>query len=186
MELEVREKGPVETLCREIGWAGLTRHGGAFDMRLERADLFVAFVRVLVNEIEHIREMQSTIAGFTKGKSPSDGSAEVLAMAHAMLGANSREDMIAAAARLHNRARDLNSEDAYPTDHLIDMLSSCASAIRFGLEEPCRSCHAAEAASHIWDKKYGVTLFDSFTPNWKHDWMRAQVQSAITSLMRQE
>jgi hypothetical protein len=90
--------------------------------------------------------------------------------------------MIASAALVHNLCHELNPEDAYPTNHTIDMLSSCASAIRFGLEKPCRSRHAADAAGHIWKQRYGLRLFDSFTPAWQKDWTRVQLQEAILRL----
>lgn len=72
--------------------------------------------------------------------------------------------------------------DDGPCDHLLDMLSSCASAIRFGLEKPCTSRYAAAAANHIWSHLYGVHLFDQFTDEWQKDWARAQLQAAITGL----
>lgn len=169
-----RKKGPVEILCKEIGFR--------FDRSMERRDMFVAFVKILVGHVSDMRELQARISHLTK-KAPSDGSATVLAAAEKMLEAESPSDMIAAAKVVHDLSHELNPEDAYPTDHLIDMLSSCASAIRFGLElGPCQSRHAADAAQHIWKQKYGVSLFDSFTPNWENDWARAQLQDAILSL----
>jgi hypothetical protein len=168
------EKGPVRILCDEIGFR--------FDRRLERPDLLVAFVRELVAEVADMREMSARIAHLT-GKSPSEASGEVLALAEHMLGAHGRSSLLSCAAAVHDASHRLNPDDAYPTDHLIDMLSSCASAVRFGLESPCASRHAAAAAQRVWKQIYGVGRFDSHTPAWENEWARAKLQDAITSLL---
>ena len=93
--------------------------------------------------------------------------------------------MIDEAAKVHDFIHSVSSDEDYPCDHLIDMLSSCVSAIRFGLEKPCFSRHAASAATHIWRHRYGVTLEDEFTYGWAKDWTRAMLQTpAITCLSR--
>lgn len=119
-------------------------------------------------------------------KAPSSDSAEVLRRIQELflLGgvAQTSQTLIDGAAEVHSFIHDVAPEDAYPCDHLIDMLSSCVSAVRFGLEKPCHSRHAAEAANHVWKHKYGVRLFDSFTSAWETDWARAMLQEAITRL----
>jgi len=167
-----RKQGPVEALCREIGFP--------FDYRLERPDVFVAFVRELVGEIADQRDMAERIAHLTN-KPPSEGSAEVLALAVAMLAEPTEER----AAAVHDAADVLNLEDRVPTDHTIDMLVSCASAIRFGLVDKfgLESRHAAEAANHVWKQVYGVSRFDSATPAWEKDWARQKLTSALISLL---
>lgn len=168
------EKGVVRKLCDEIGFS--------WDERLERVDVLVAFVSQLVGEIDFSRAMQERI-GSMGGKAPSEGSAEALAAAKEMLAGTDRAELIERAASLHDACDRLNPEDAYPTDHLIDMLSSCASAIRFGLELPCMSRHAAAACSHVWKQVYGVSRFDSCTPAWEHDWARRKLTEALISLL---
>lgn len=169
-DIPKRPQGPVEILCKEIGYP--------FDKRLEKPDVLVAFVRVLVSHVAQMRALQEQIKDVT-GKAPSAGSAEVLARTLDMLAANDPETLIPKAAAVHELSDELNPDEAYPTDHLIDMLSSCASAIRFGLEVPCHSRHAAEAANHVWKRLYGVSLFDSFTPAWEKDWACAQFRAAV-------
>lgn len=168
------EKGPVQILCEEIDFA--------YDARMERTDLLVAFVGQLVEVIRRQRDTASAIVKMT-GKPPSEGSGEVLELVDAMLAARETDDIIAAASRVHDASWRLNPEDAYPTDHYIDMLSSCASALRFGLETPCRSRHAAAAANHVWKRTYGISLFDSHSPAWGREWARSMLQSAILSLL---
>lgn len=170
--MKKREVGPVEGLCKEIGFR--------FDMLMERQDIFLAFVSVLVQQVTRMRGIQYQIAGMT-GAPPSDDSADVLKLVQDLLVTNI-DEMIEKAATVHACIDEVNPEDASPCDHLIDMLSSCVSAVRFGLETPCRSRHAAAAAQHIWKHLYGVTLFDSFTPNWENEWARAQLQTAILQL----
>lgn len=172
------KKGSVRILCDEIGFR--------FDPRLERPEVLVAFVRELVSEVAELRDMAQTISHLT-GKPPSEGSASALAVAEAMLSVDNVRAWIGGAAMLHDACGRLNPEDACPTDHLIDMLSSCASAIRFGLEDRGElgfsSRHAASAASHVWKQVYGVSRFDSETPAWEHEWARGKLLSAIISLV---
>jgi hypothetical protein len=168
-----RDKGPVQILCEEVGFD--------FSRRLERTDVLVAFVRTLVAEVADMRELADRLSQYT-GKAPSTGSAEVLALAEEMLTA-SPDELVHRAGAVHDACDRLNPEDTHPTDHLIDMLSSCASAIRFGLETPCRSRHAASAADHIWKHKYGVRLFDQSTPRWQKEWTRGKLLEAVISLL---
>lgn len=170
------ERGPVRILCDEIGFP--------WDERLERTDLLVAFVSQLVDEIEHRRTMQEHVVKMG-GKPPSAGSAQTLLRARAMLAEHDWDGLISAAAGLHAVCDELNPESSYPTDHLIDMCSSCASAIRFGLEEctGVSSRHVAAAAQHVWAQIYGVSLFDGNTPAWEKDWARKVLIRAMVSLL---
>ena len=165
-------KGPIEILCKEIGFR--------FDRRLETAEMLVAFVSTLVEHVGQMRwiKQQCTSMG---GAAPSTDSEEVLKRVRQMLSTNDHESLIPKAAEIHEHIHRVAPDDMEPADHLIDMLSSCVSAIRFGLEKPCHSRHAAEAAQHVWKQLYGIRLFDSFTPNWEKEWIRAQFQAAIVA-----
>lgn len=168
--MEERKKGPVEILCKEIEFP--------FERRMETVEILVAFVDQLVNEVASTRYLSARISHMT-GSKPSDESASALSMAQDMLRAKTREQLIACAANIHN---SFHLPDEGPCDHLIDMIKSCASAIRFGLEVPCVSRHAAHAASHVWEKRYGISLHDDLTPHWEKHWARVQLQKAITNL----
>lgn len=167
---EKSQKGPIEILCKEIGFR--------FDRKLETTEMLVAFVSVLISQIAGMRSLSVQIASMT-GVTPSEESGEVLGRVEKMLASNDHEGLIPKAAEIHDFIHTVAPDDAVPCDHLIDMLSSCVSAIRFGLERPCHSRHAADAAQHIWKRLYGIRLFDSFTPNWEKEWARAQLQDAI-------
>lgn len=168
--MEKREKGPVEILCDEIGFR--------FDQRYERPEIFLSFVSVLVEQVAYRAAMDQQIASaFGKPVEPTEFD-RVLSLIQAALGS---DDPITAAALTHDMIHEVNPEDG-PCNHYIDMLSSCASAVRFGLEKPCHSRHAADAANHIWKRIYGVSLFDQFTRGWSNDWARAQFQEAIFRL----
>jgi hypothetical protein len=168
-----QEKGPIRILCDEIGFR--------FDPRLESPRVLVAFVRELVSTVAQIRHIQQ-VTTFATSKPPSEGSERVLVACIAMLSSGTTESMVTEAAIIHDLCHELNPDEAYPADHLIDMLSGCASAIRFGLETPCHSRHAAEAARHIWGQYYGICVHDQFSGAWSKDWARAQMQEAITAL----
>lgn len=162
-----KTKGPVEILCKEIGFT--------FDERMETQDMLIAFVAVLVKRIEQLFGMKDILSGIG-GEPASDDAKEVLRLTKVMLEANN--EWIEKAANVHDLCRQVNPDEG-PCDHLIDMLSSCASAIRFGLEKPCRSRHAAHAGQHIWKHIYGIRQFDNFTSSWEKEWQRAQLQEAI-------
>lgn len=168
-----REQGPVEILCKEIDFR--------FERNMETVPIFVAFVAQLVAQVDDTRQMEAAIAGLT-GNPPSADSAKAIRLASDMLTASEPAAMIAAAERLHDFSHTHNPDEG-PCDHLIDMLSSCASAIRFGLEKPCHSRHAASAAGHIWRRRYGICLEDDITPEWRKHWARVQMQRALTSLV---
>lgn len=162
--------GPVNILCKEIG--------ARFEPGMETVAMLRAFVSILVGQVDEIKHWQQATAHLTK-KAPSANAQEAINLAYLMLGQTEPEKMKEAAAAVHDFCHVANPDDAYPTDHIIDMISGCASAIRFGLETPCHSRHAAEAASHIWRLKYGVGLHDSFTGAWEHEWARAMLQRAM-------
>lgn len=168
----VRTMGPVAILCKEIGYH--------FDERLESEIIFLGFVAVLVSHVSHMRQMATRLTKVT-GKIPSLDSAEVLLRVERLLSARTPQ-IVEQAAEIHNFIDEVAPDDMYPCDPLIDMLSSCVSAVRFGLTPPCNSRHAAEAASHVWQRLYGVSCMDSLTPNWEKDWARAQMQEAILRL----
>lgn len=164
-----RAKGSVQRLCEEIGFK--------FDRRLERPDVLVAFIGVLVGEVEEMHEMAGRIAPYT-GNPPSDASGEVLALARAML-LNPSE---ATSSAVHDASHRLNPDE----DHFVDMLSSCASGVRFGIATDkwgVGSRHAADAAQHVWRQKYGVSLYDHNTPGWESEWARSVLLSAIIGLL---
>lgn len=165
-------KGPVEILCKEIDFH--------FERSMETPQILVAFVARLVSEIASERSMEAAIAHVT-GKPPSEKSVGALRLAQDMITARDPGELIARAALLHDFDH-MNNPDEGPCDHLIDMLSSCASAIRFGLETPCASRHATEASNHVWRRLYGIKREDNITPHWSKHWARIQLQNAITDL----
>lgn len=172
------DKGPMRVLCDEIGFV--------WDRRLERQDLFLAFVSQLVEEIGDRMHMADAIQHLT-GKPASDGSRRLLDVARNMVSDDlglSVEARSSLTEEIHDESREINPDDPeHSCDHAVDMLASCASAIRFGLETPCRSRHAASAAQHVWKHVYGVTRFDGKTPAWEKEWARSMLQSAIYTLL---
>jgi hypothetical protein len=116
------------------------------------------------------------------GQPPSESSGVVLDRVRAMLDCPSLVERDRLCHELHMFIDEVNPDDAYPTDHLIDMLNSCVSAARFGLEIPCHSRHAASAAGHVWEQRYGITCQDGHTSRWKKDWARAKFQDALVLL----
>lgn len=178
--LDKFEAGPVRILCKEVGFQ--------FCADMETPELLIAFVRVLVDHVAGDRETKvqiSAIIGLdATGKpmnAPSEASADVLRRVRQMLVSRS-DEIVAEAAKCHDLIHEVHLEDDYPTDHCIDQLNSCVSAIRFGLEKPCNSRHAADAANHIWKLRYGIHLFDNCTGDWSKDWTRQQLQRAIVDL----
>lgn len=172
-----RVQGPVEILCKEISYP--------YDLSLERTDIFVAFVEALVDEVSDMIAWRSAIYGEQANHqwNTSDAAEALVAVKELVKESyrSSAETRATKCADLHNDI--LHEPDDGPCNRFIGMLSSCVSAVRFGLEIPCRSRHAAEAASHIWKYRYGVTLFDRHTTKWEHDWARHKLHQAIMSLL---
>jgi hypothetical protein len=170
-------RGPVRVLCDEIGFQ--------FSPGMENPRLLVAFIRTLVLEVAEIRDLAERLKDVLGRDGPSAGSGQMLNKVLDMLNGGDVVAMVEQCAGLHELAHQLNPDDAYPTDHLIDMLSSCVSGIRFGCDTGrwgVGSRHAAEAAQHVWGRKYGVSLFDAHTPRWQHDWTRHKLREALISL----
>ncbi len=170
------DKGPVQVLCEEVKFP--------FTRSIERTDVFVAFVRELLLVVDHHQGISEAIAQRFGAVNPTCGSQEALKAAFDMLSQTTTEAKIEAAGGVHDLCHTLNPEEMVPTNHTIDMVSSCASAIRFGLESgPCRSRHAAAAANHIWRIVYGISLHDSLSRKWSEDWACRQLLAAIVSLL---
>lgn len=162
-----RQRGPVELLCNEVGFR--------FRPQMETVQMLAAFADVLLDVIDGMRSMEVAISRLT-GKTPSLASGEALTLAKAMLRNTDRTKIIEDAASVHDFCSRNNPEEA---DRIIDMVSSCASIVRFGLEVPCHSRHAASAAELVWRTRYGVSLFDQYTGNWCKDWTCAMIEKAL-------
>jgi len=141
----------------------------------ESVAIFVVFVSVLVGEIEVMIETEKMISHVTN-KDVSDEAIKALECVKNLLSISDRDELINASAEAHNVTY---VPDEGSCDHYIDMLSSCVSAIRFGLALPCRSRHAAEAADHVWKQRYGLTLFDKHSNKWGKQWARAKFYEAL-------
>lgn len=168
-----RKIGAVEGLCKEIEFP--------FIKAYECPEVLVSFVAVLVAEIADRRAMEEKIAPVT-GYLPTNDSLQFLGMVEVML--KSRIDlMIGLAAEIHDHHAMNGFEEAEPCDLLVELFSSCTSAIRFGLEDSCRSRHTAQAAQDVWKYKYGLRLFDLNTSKWEKDWARTIFVQALACLL---
>lgn len=164
------DKGPVQILCTEIG--------AVFTDNMETTATLVAFVSVLVAEVEQMMETADTISDLT-GKPVSPASKGALGLVKRLLSVSCRAELIEGAAKIHYA---MHLPDEGFIDPHVSMLNSCTCAIRFGLETPCNSRWPAEAASHIWKKKYGVSLFDHHSNKWGKQWARDKFYEALGSL----
>lgn len=167
------EAGVVETLCHEIGYP--------FDDAMETPHTLVSFARVLFFEVNDMHSWRTMIAerglGEVQGFNTSEAADAFKAVREFL--ENPLVDRERRCAELHNGV--LCQPDDGPCNRFIEMLSSIVSAIRFGLEFPCRSRHAAHAADHIWSVKYGISLFDNYTPHWSKDYARRLLAKALTA-----
>ena len=167
--------GPVAILCKEIGFE--------FDHRLERDDVLLAFVALLVDSIAQRRRETQLMTDLFGGKKPTDQSGRMLDLAAKMFEGACRQEAIAAATAVHDLGHELGLSEQYPCDHLSDMVMSCASAVRFGFESPCHSRHAAAAAGHVWEKIYACDRLDNHTMRWAKDWAKAKFIEALISFL---
>lgn len=163
-----KDEGPVEILCDEIGVS--------FQARMESTPVLVAFVAALVGEVDFMIQHKKNLAPFTGEEVPTEDTYAALECVKSILPLTDREELIKAAGKAHDTVR---VPDEGPCNHHIDMLSLCTSAIRFGLEQPCWSRHAAEAAHHVWKHRYGITLFDGHSNGWGKQWAKAKFLDAL-------
>ena len=162
------KEGAVEILCKEIN--------ATFKPEYETVEVLIAFVGSLVGEIDDMIGLERHLEKVT-GKETSDEAVKSLERVKNLLAVKGRRDeLIKAAAKAHIVTYVPDEGDC---DHYVDMLSSCVSAIRFGLEIPCRSRHAASAANHIWKRKYGIRLFDRHSNDWGKQWAKMKFNEAI-------
>lgn len=173
--MKKKQQGPVEMLCQEIG--------ATFTKNMETTQVLTAFVSVLVCEIESMVQSEKHIAHLT-GKEVPVETDNAIECVKKLLTIKGREELIDEATICHNN--ELWMPDEGPCNHYIDMLSSCVSAIRFGLEEPCRSRHAASASNHVWKHRYGVSLFDRYTSSWGNQWASSKFYEALGQALPKE
>ena len=165
------ERSAIQILCDEIG--------ADYFKEFEGMQVLVSFVSVLVDEIGDKMETDRIIAHLT-GINTSVKAGECLNIVKSLLLITDENKMIDECAKAH---LTVTVHDPSPCDHYVDMLSSCVSALRFGLEKPCQSRHAAEAASHIWKHKYNIGLFDEHSSRWQKDYSNAMLKKAIARLI---
>lgn len=169
------KRGPVEILCREIGVR--------FSKDLERPEMLVAFVRVLHERLEHMYWTSSAIERHSKNPIDASDARHALDRLAAVLRSTEPDALIAGAAEVRTLIHGLKWEGNWAS-HIFDIVGSLASALRFGLKKPVTfsSRHAAEAASHLWRREYGISKFDEFTGEWQKSWARHQFDTAIRRL----
>lgn len=156
-------KKAVEILCDEVGVE--------FKPEFETVENLVMFISLLVDEIDGMMEVKNILSKHT-GKELSKDATEHLCEVRKLLDLRDVESIIHQAQIIHNRYIE-------PLDIHIQMLDSCVSGLRFGLKEPCRSRHAAHAADYVWEKKYGISLFDKFTSKWRKDWTACKLRKVL-------
>lgn len=166
----VHVPGAVEILCKEIGFR--------YQSGMETPAMLRAFVCVLVDDINQMLCLGQFMARHGAA-APSAEAEDTFTRVRAMLEHTDPAELVLTAANVHDVIYIVNPDEKYPTDHLIDMLSGCVSAVRFGLEMPCHSRHAAAAAKHIWKKMYGVALHDRLSNEWSNDYARSVLERAL-------
>lgn len=149
---------------------------------LETTAVLVCFVAALVEEVGEMMGSARRIAHVT-GRGVSDECYEALNTVGELLEIENKDDIIKASAEAH---RTVTVQEGGPYDHYMDMLSSCVSALRFGLVTPCSSRHAAAAADHIWKQKYGITLFDKHSNGWGKRWAKSKFYESFGKLIKKE
>jgi len=171
---EKKQRGVIQVLCEEIGVNYISS--------LETDKVLIEFVSVLVGEIEDMIWTSNQIAHLTDNPVSKDAS-NALKAVQEILCLSSAYDIVGACVVAHSGMCYIDDEG--PCDHYIGMLSSCVSALRFGLEKerPFSSRHAAAAADHVWKRRYGVSLFDKHSNKWGKDWAADKFHEAMANLV---
>ncbi len=161
-------RGAIEILCKEIN--------AIFTQNMESTAVLVGFISAIVSEIDGMVRTARQLSQII-GEDVPDETEEALEAVKNVLKHSNREELIKAEARARRTVYVL---DEGPCNHYVDMLSSCLSAIKFGLERPCLSRHPADAADHVWKRKYGISLFDRHTSAWRKQWTRDKLYEALS------
>ena len=167
----MKDKGVIQILCEEIN--------ATYTKEMESAGVLGAFVSVIVGEIDEMVAIDQHLTKFGGDVVSTEAVNALEAVKKLLIFSTDREQLIKRADKAHMLTY---VPDEGPCDHYIDMLSSCVSAIRFGLEAPCRSRHAAEAANHVWRYRYGITLLDRHSNGWGKKWARSKFYEALGNL----
>ena len=151
-------KGPVEVLCDEIG--------AVFNSNMETIPVFLSFITVLVAEIEHEAIMNAKIH-----KSQVE---EKLQQAFVDM-----DELLSATE--YNQIMYLADQFCIheAPSHL---LRQCAVAVKFGLERPCKSRHAADAAKNICRHIYGYSMHDIMINEFENQWVRDKFYDSLGRL----
>jgi hypothetical protein len=175
MDLTERKKGPVEILCKEIGVR--------FTADLETPKVLAAFVRVLHGRLEHMYWISSEIDRRCARPVNCADARRALDKLTEVLKSENPEALVSGAADIHALIDSLEWRGTWAS-HVFDIVSSLASALRFGLDgiEGISSRHAAAAASHLWKHEYGISKFDEYTGEWEKTWAREQFYEAVKRL----
>ena len=150
--------GPVEILCNEIG--------AVFNSNMETIPVFMAFISVLVAEIEHDEVMNAKIRGSSVDKKTQQAFVDI----DEILSATEREQILYLADQFHIHEQPKH------------LLHDCAIAIKFGLEVPCKSRHAADAAKRICRYLYGYKMHDPAICDFENQWVRNKFYDSLGRL----
>ena len=151
-------KGRVEILCDEIG--------AVFNPNMETIPVFLSFITVLVAEIEHDEIMKAKVRG------------------------SQVEEKLQQA--FIDMSELLSTKDYYKIMYLADqfyihespghLLRQCAVAVKFGLERPCKSRHAADVAKQICRYLYGYSVHDIMISEFENQWARNKFYDSLGRL----
>ena len=151
-------KGPVEILCDEIG--------AVFNSNMETIPVFLSFVTVLVAEIEHDEIMAAKI----RGSEVDEKIQQAFVDMDELLSATEYEQILHLAGQFCTH------------DFPNHLLRKCAIAIKFGLEAPCKSRHAADAAKIICRHLYGYNMHDIMIGEFENKWVRNKFYDSLGRL----
>lgn len=151
-------KGPVEILCDEIG--------AVFNANMETIPVFLSFITVLVAEIEHDEIMTAKI----RGSKVDEKLQQAFVDMDELLSATEYKQIMYLADQfcIHESPKHL--------------LRDCAIAVKFGLEAPCKSRHAADAAKRICRHLYGYSMHDTMISDLENQWVRNKFYDSLGRL----
>lgn len=152
------KKGPVEILCNEIG--------AVFNSNMETIPVFLSFIAVLVAEIEE----EEIISAKIHGHQIEEKLQQAFIDMDEILSATEQEQILYLADQFYIHE---------PPSHL---LRDCAITIKSGLEVPCNSRHAADAAKHICRHIYEYKMHDIMINEFENNWCRNKFYDSLGRL----
>jgi len=133
---------------------------------METIPVFLSFITVLVAEIENDEIMNAKIRGSQVEEKVQQAFVDM-------------DELLSATD--YNQIMYL-ADQFWIHEAPSHLLRQCAGAVKFGLERPCKSRHAADTANNICRHLYGYSMHDTMIKEFENKWARNKFYESLGRL----